>query len=900
MPPRAKRTTAKPGTPLQVIRHEDKRVNNPTAGNQDLLSPEAARIERYVAQRDPSLDPQLVWTGKEAQDAEDLVVEAPPIYIQEKIAPRTLIDELRQATKRTEPETEQLDLFADDYRDFDGLDSWESVEFYQHEADWSNRMILGDSLRVMASLAEKERMRGKVQMIYLDPPYGIKFGSNWQKSTRRPDVRDGNLSDTTLEVEQIKAFRDTWELQIHSYLSYLRDRMAIARDLLTDSGSIFVQIGDENVHLVRNLLDEVFGPDNFVSLISFTTTSGFDTNTLARAGDYLLWYAKDLRNLKTRQLWQPIERKPGAPYRWAMFADGTYRGLTAAEISGSVSLPEDARLYTPGDLQSQNPASMEQPFVHKGKVYRPGKSSHWKANYPDGMNRLGWANRIHIATNSIRYIRYADDFPVRAITNFWADTGTGNFTESKVYVVQTNTKVIERCMLMCTDPGDLVLDPTCGSGTTAFVAEQWGRRWITIDTSRVALTLARQRIIGAKYPAYLLADSHEGRAKERELSGADAPPGPPTSDIRKGFVYERVPHITLKSIANNPDIKEGMTRQEIDAAIKRHADTELLYDRPYEDKKKLRVAGKFTVESLSPHRSPTFNIGADQPATADADSYLKTIFDNLTKAGVQNGWRKERLEFASLTPHAGKFIHAEGAQRNGGEETPTRIAVSVGPQYGTVDADWIKQAARESLRGVGFDMLLVCGFSFDALAGSAVNEFTPESSDDFATVAEQRKLGRLPILLVRMNADLAMGDTLLKKTGTANLFTVFGEPDVAKHETPDGLVVEIRGVDVYNPTTGELRGEGGTDDIAMWMLDTDYNEEEFCVRHIYFAGSEGKPDGLDPYARLRKVLRAEVDDSAWASLYSTRSRPFPRPQSGKFAVKVINHYGDEVLQVYDA
>jgi adenine-specific DNA-methyltransferase len=367
--------------------------------------------------------------------------------------------------------------------------------------------------------------------------------------------------------------------------------------------------------------------------------------------------------------------------------------------------------------------------------------------------------------------------------------------------------------------------------------------------------------------------------------------------VRKGFVYERVPHVTLKSIASNPDIKEGMTREQIDAAIKRHAQTELLYDRPYEEKRKVRVAGPFTVESLSPHRSATFELTHEQPATADADSYLKTILDNLVKAGVQNGWRNQRLEFASLAPYPGRFLHAEGARRNGEEGTPLRIAVSVGPQYGTVDGDWIKSAAREALRGVGFDLLLVCAFSFDAHASTAAGEFKPDGGD-FAAVAEQRRLGRLPILLVRMNADLAMGDALLRKTGTANLFTVFGEPDVAIETTAEGLVVEIRGVDVYNPTTGYLHS-GGTEDIAMWMIDTAYDEDEFFLRHIYFAGVEGKPDGLDPYARLRRVLHTLVDEAAWASLYSTRSRAFPRPESGRIAVKVINHYGDEVLKVYD-
>ncbi|WBB50941.1 site-specific DNA-methyltransferase [Verrucosispora sp. WMMA2044] len=899
MPPRS-RKPAVSTVPVQAIAHPtDRRVHIPTADGQEFVSPDAARIEQVKKERDPSLDPQLVWIGKEDQDAEDLVVEAPPIYIQEKIAPRTLVEELRRASEESRPrDNEQLGLFADDYADFDGLDDWQSVEYYQHEANWSNRMILGDSLRVMASLAEKERLRGKVQMIYIDPPYGIKFGSNWQMSARKRDVKDGNLADVTREVEQIKAFRDTWELGINSYLAYLRDRLIIARDLLTESGSIFVQIGDENVHMVRCLLDEVFGPENFVSLISFVTTSGFDSSTLARAGDYVVWYARSANQAKVRRVWQEADRNPGGSYRWLMLPDGHYRSMTSAELAGSAPLPPEAKLYAPDNLQSQNPAGVDQPFEYQGKTYRPMATSHWKANYPDGMNRLKWAGRIHAAKNSLRYVRYAEDFPLRSINNMWTDTGTGNFTDDKVYVVQTNTKVVERCMLMCSDPGDLVLDPTCGSGTTAYVAEQWGRRWITIDTSRVAITLARQRVIGARYPAYLLADSTAGRAKERELSGAEVPPTPPGHDIRKGFVYERVPHVTLKSIANNPDIKEGMSRKEIDTAIRRHAETELLYDRPYEDKKRIRVAGRFTVESLSPHRPATFSIGEEHATGTDVNAYVKTILDNLAKAGVQNGWRNERLEFVSLNPYPGKFVHAEAARRNDDEGTSARVAVSVGPQYGTVDADWVKDAAREALKGVGFDLLLVCAFGFDGRAIDAAGEFSPEGND-FATVAEQRQLGRLPILLVRMNADLAMGDTLLKKTGTANLFTVFGEPDIAIDPAPDGLVVEIRGVDVYNPTTGELRPDNGVADIALWMIDTDYNEEEFFVRHIYFAGKDGKPDGLDPYSRLHKALRAQIDESAWESLYGHRSRPFPRPGSGKIAVKVVNHYGDEVVKVYE-
>ncbi|MET7880332.1 site-specific DNA-methyltransferase [Micromonospora profundi] len=891
---------------MQAIAHPtDRRVHLPTADGQEFLSPDAARIEQVVKERDPSLDPQLVWIGKEEQDAEDLVVEAPPIYIQEKIAPRTLIEEVRRASEKSRPrENEQLGLFADDYANFDGLDDWQSVEYYQHEANWSNRMILGDSLRVMASLAEKERLRGKVQMIYIDPPYGIKFGSNWQMSARKRDVKDGNLADVTREVEQIKAFRDTWELGVNSYLAYLRDRLLIARDLLTESGSIFVQIGDENVHLVRCLLDEVFGLENFVSLITFLKTTS-STGDFGGVSDYILWYAKDRRTLRRRPIFQAKSTggAGGSGYTRVELAGGVRRAINAGDFGQDGEIRPGRRVFTADNLTSQSAGRAKgegaASWFHvefEGGDFNPGSKARWKTN-DSGMKRLQIADRLTVAGKTLRYVRYLDDFPVFPITNFWSDTTVAGYGDPKLYVVQTNTKVVERCMLMCTDPGDLVLDPTCGSGTTAYVAEQWGRRWITVDTSRVAITLARQRLLGAKYPAYLLADSVEGRVKERELSGAEPSPTSPGQDIRKGFVYERVPHVTLKSIANNPDIKEGMSRQEIDAAIARHADTELLYDRPYEDKKRIRVAGRFTVESLSPHRPATFSVGEEEASGTDVNAYHKTILDNLAKAGVQNGWRNERLEFASLAPHPGKLIHAEAARRND-DGTSARIAVSVGPQYGTVDADWVKDAAREALRGVGFDLLLVCAFGFGGRASEAAGEFAPEG-DDFATVAEQRQLGRLPVLLVRMNADLAMGDTLLKKTGTANLFMVFGEPDIAIDPAPDGLVVEIRGVDVYNPTTGELRPDNGVEDIALWMIDTDYNGEEFFVRHIYFAGSEGKPDGLDPYERLRKALRAQIDESAWGSLYGHRSRPFPRPGSGKIAVKVVNHYGDEVVKVYE-
>lgn len=512
----------------------------------------------------------------------------------------------------------------------------------------------------------------------------------------------------------------------------------------------------------------------------------------------------------------------------------------------------------------------------------------------------------------MRYVRYFDDFPVFPYNNVWEDTITSGFGDPKIYVVQTNTKVIERCMLMSTDPGDLVLDPTCGSGTTAYVAEQWGRRWITIDTSRVALALARQRLIGAKYPYYLLADSPDGRRKEQELTNTPLPPAATSEDVRQGFVYERVQHITLKSIANNPDIKEGMSRDEIDAAIKRHADYETLYDRPYEDTSKVRVSGPFTVESLSPHRSLSFQAHetseSDSEVSAARSSqsvpFEQTVLDNLAKAGIQNGRRAERIEFSTVERYPGLHIQAIGERRetapstdpaptNQGE-SPTRVAVAVGPQYGTVDGAFIKSAAREAI-AAGVDLLCVLAFAFDPQATGVTEADAVSvevSSAGFAQVAGERSMGRIKVLLVRMNVDLLMGEAL-KKTGAGNLFTVFGEPDIEVSEHADGrIVVDLRGVDVYDPTTSEVRSDT-TDRIALWMIDTNYNEESFFVRHCYFTG------GGDPYKRLKTALKADIDADAWATLYSTTSRPFDKPSTGKIAVKVINDYGDEVMKVFE-
>lgn len=882
-------------TPVEAFEFAtDTRVNIPTADAAEWVDQEDIRLDPVRYERNTALDPQLVWRGKDAQDEDDLIVDAPPLYIQEKIDPRVLIENLRKTAEAGQPEPE-LTLFDG----FDGLDELAQVEFYQHEARWSNRMILGDSLQVMGSLAERESLRGKVQMIYIDPPYGIKFGSNWQVSARKRDVKDGKVEDAAREAEQIKAFRDTWEDGIHTYLSYLRDRLVVARDLLTESGSVFVQIGDENVHLVRSLLDEVFGSENFVSQISFLTTAGFSqASALSRSGDYLLWYANDVTVVKSRTLLHRFEERTG--YGLVELPDGTHRGLTQVERSGAEGLPPGSRIFNPSDIGAQGAASQPQPYEYRGKTFYPSPNSHWKARYPEGMQRLDWANRIRATANKLSFVRFADDYGWAPITNNWTDTVIGGFTDEKIYVVQTTTKIIQRCMLLCTDPGDLVLDPTCGSGTTAYVAEQWGRRWITIDTSRVALALARQRLMGGKFPYYLLADSAEGRKQEGVASGIPLPPAETHGDIRRGFVYERVQHITLKSIANNPDIREGMTRAEIDAAIKRHADFEMLYDKPYEDKKRVRVTGPFTVESLSPYRSLSFGEATESAAENDAEGgdFTQTILDSLRASGIQNGRRNERIEFASLDPHAGTHVQAIGDQTaaEGTESHSSRVAIAIGPQYGTVSPGFIKDAAREAIRDPDVDLLCILGFAFDPQAKGVTEAdgVTLDTGDaGFANVEGERKLGRIKVLLVRMNAELLMGDAL-KKTGAGNLFTVFGEPDVEiRPASDDQLEVELHGVDVYDPVSGKVRSRQ-TDRVALWMIDTDYDDESFFVRHCYFTG------GNDPYKKLKVALKADIDPDAWATLYRTVSLPFDRPSTGKIAVKVINDYGDEVMTVYNA
>ena len=870
---------------------------------------------------------QLVWRGKDSQDSSDLIVQAPPLYIQEKIHPKAIIEDLKRQTKeRQEAEADIPDLFAD----FNGIAPDAKTKFYQHDQNWQNRMILGDSLQVMASLAEREGLRGKVQCIYFDPPYGIKFNSNWQVSTRSRDVKDGKLDQITREPEQVKAFRDTWKDGIHSYLTYLRDRLTAMRDLLTESGSIFVQIGDENVHRVRALMDEVFGEENFCALIQVQKTGGQASALLASTVDFVIWYARSKSVVKYRQLYS--DRRQGHTsldrYDQVLFVDGTRRRLSKGEIEKR-SIVDGGVFCREQSLISAGRSASDQSVRIDGRTFEPRGNSHWKTTV-GGIERLVRANRVSVGPSTISYIRTVDDFPIVPIHDRWEGLQIG---QGLNYIVETSPKVLERLILLATDPGDLVLDPTCGSGTTAYVAEQWGRRWITIDTSRVSLALARARLMGARYPYYLLADSDDGRLKEAELTGKAPPDTRSRGDIHQGFVYERAPHITLKSVANNAEIdvvwenyqaKLGPLRremnaalgkaweeweipreaaagwsdnakdlhrnwwefritrqQEIDASIARKADIELLYDRPYEDRSKVRVAGPFTVESLSPHRV----VPADEDELIDIldaadgkrgrkaaplNDFTSMVLENLKSAGVHQAAKDDRITFTGMEGWPGNYIAAEGHFLEG--TTEKRAAIFIGPEFGTVTRADLTAAAREAL-DARFDALIACGFNFEA------------------HTSELSKLGPLPILKAKMNPDLHMSDEL-KNTGAGNLFIVFGEPDIEWKFDDDGkIIVEVLGIDVFDPKTGEVRASG-KDDIAAWFIDTNYDEESFFVRHAYFMGAN------DPYQSLKTSLKAEIDKEAWETLYRDTSHPFPRPSTGRFAVKVINHFGDEVMKVF--
>ena len=852
--------------PIESYEHKDKkRVNNPPVG---LVTPETDPDagEKTTYAYDPHLDPQLQWAGK----AEHTSFEVPMVslHVHERIDPRTIIEAVKKSNGTAKPE--QMPLFEVERKE----PLRQAIDFYQHAHGWSNRLVAGDSLLVMNSLLEKEGMAGKVQMVYLDPPYGIKYGSNFQPFVNKRDVKDGKDEDLTAEPEQIRAFRDTWELGIHSYLTYLRDRLLLARELLTESGSIFVQISDENVHHVRELMDEVFGAENFVSLISFSTTSGFASLTLSRAGDYIVWYAKEKKNVKYRQLYS--DKSPGVE------GASKYKPVEKFKSIPSDWWPEN-KFVSVDSLTSQGPTSSDVEFVLDSKTFFPPKGMHWKTSV-DGLKKLAIAKRVVVEGNSPRFLRFLEDFPVYPMNNMWVDIGgVQNRVEGKLYVVQTATSAIQRCLLMTTDPGDLVFDPTCGSGTTAYVAEQWGRRWITCDTSRVALTLAKQRLMTAVFDYYELAHPSEG--------------------VGSGFKYKTVPHVTLKSIANNPDIREGMTRAQIDAAIARHAPQETLYDQPFVDKKRTRVSSPFTVEAVpAPAVKAIEEVleGAPLPADASIARSGETLRqgewrDELLRTGIR-GKAGQHIRFARLEPLPGcRWLHADGESRlndegkdqvreKGAAYAAQRIVVSFGPEHGPLESRQVAQAIEEAHTLVPRPKLIVF----------AAFQFDPEAAKEIDGI----KWPGVTLLKAQMNADL-LTDDLKKKRASNESFWLIGQPDVQIERIAEGydkgkLRVSVHGFDYYNTKTGGIES-GGEAQIAVWMLDTDYDGRSLYPRQVFFPMA-GATEG---WARLAKNLKAEIDEERIEAYRGTVSLPFAPGEHRRIAVKIVDDRGIESLKVME-
>lgn len=966
-----------------AYRHDEKRVNNPHVGMVDTHSDDKETKQTY--QYDPHLDPSLQfdsqragverliddalasgdakvmqealetlkrlqspylnWTGKAERTSFE--VDTVSLHVHERIDPATILAAVQKNMKNSKGQSSpqfQPDLF---HAPFENLPLRDAIAFYKHERDWANRLISGDSLLVMNSLLQKESMAGKVQMIYIDPPYGIKYGSNFQPFVNKRDVKDRKDEDLTQEPEMIKAFRDTWELGIHSYLTYLRDRLLLARELLSDSGSVFVQISDENLHHVRELMDETFGVENFVSIISFNKNSGLGANLLPSANDFLVWYAKDKNSLKYKQLFKLKTSLDGATGFSSVFEpNGKIRPATKSEKEDPSNILNGGRLAGTGDITKPGPGSRFTVSAF-GTEFNP--QPRWWGTTVEGMSRLLQSQRAIQAGKGLGLLRFLDDFCVYPISNVWTDTvGQNQFGGTKTYVVQTAIAAIERCILMTTDPGDLVLDPTCGSGTTAFVAEKWGRRWITCDTSRVAVTLAKQRLMTASYDYYDLKYPSEG--------------------LKGGFRYKTVPHITLKSIANNPDIdiiydemhpaiEKALTKlnqtlkghatpfkvteggrkgalvnftakdtdtstlpagdvvannvllewevpfgapedwsetakqaladfhqarmamqKKMDASIAANAGQEILYDQPEIDKKKLRITGPFTVEAV-PFATVLGLDESQQPAEADlavarsgATSKQGQWRDELLKAGIRGkGGQLIKLQDLEVLP-AAHYIHAVGSV----VETGERVAVSFGPEYTALEQRQVEIAMREAGDLFPLPKLLVfCAFTFD-----------PEAAKDIDNIKG------IQALKVQMNTDLLTED--LKKGRASNeSFWLMGQPDVQVHSLKDGQYqVEVNGFDYFDTKTGELKS-GGKKNIAMWQLDTDYDNRSLFARQVFFPMA-GTGEG---WQKLKKDIKAELDESLLSHFHGTKSLPFSLGDNRCIAVKIVDDRGIESLKV---
>lgn len=907
--PRGKSVGGKPSKrPIDRYEHKDKkRINNPPVGlvdpetdpplpthkTYDFVTPVPSIPKAGPAVNydyDPHLDPQLVWAGKKEHTSFE--VPTVSLHVHERIDPSAIIEAVRK--RNGDKVAEQPSLFE---RREENPPLHDAIDFYRHPHGWSNRLIAGDSLLVMNSLLEKEGMAGQLQTVYIDPPYGVKYGSNFQPFVNKREVKDGKDEDLTQEPEMIRAFRDTWELGVHSYLTYLRDRLLLARELLTARGSVFVQISNENVHHVTELLDEVFGRENACPIILMRKSGWAATSLIPQVHDFILWYARDKERVKYNQLYiekmyQDMGEVSGA---WIEGPDGkNARPLSKEERQDPRLIPVGWRLFFHDNLTSEGASSTSSgPFEFAGRTYWPGAGKrtdrHWKTP-PAGLRQLVNANRLMAVGDTLRQKRYFEDFPFSPLADHWDDTAVSGFAEAKVYIVQTNTKAVARCILMTTDPGDLVLDPTCGSGTIAYVAEQWGRRWITCDTSRVAITLAKQRLMAADFDYYELAHREEG--------------------VGSGFRYKTVPHVTLKSIANNPEIREGMTREQIDAAIAHYADQETLYDQPYIDKSRARVTGPFTVEAVPAPTVkslddiqigiPDTEKGRQQESLADFRDTATPLLDaSVSRSGAtlrHTEWRDELLktglrgkgghhiDFSRVEPMAGtRWLHADAETKG---KVAERVVISFGPEHSLLETRQVQMAWEEARTLYPKPAILVF----------AAFEFDPEAAKDIDSLTKE-KTG-MTFLTAQMNADLLTED--LKKKRTSNQsFWLVGRPDVDLKQIKSGdhkgkWQVEVRGFDYYNTRTGAIES-GDTSRIAMWLFDPDYDGRSLFPRQVFFPMAD--EDG--GWSRLARSLKNEIDPDLIESYRGIVSLPFEPGKWNRAAVKVIDDRGIESLKVVD-
>ena len=884
------RKTKKPHS-ARDYRHDDQQLLRPESGAQDVFPP-AKKKPHTTYRYDSSLSPELTWDEAEARsqgeslideiiNSDDLTraqaaaeklkrlsqpflnwagkaererIQVPtlPLFVHERLSTAAVLETLKRHRRDRQG---TLDLFGEGSKSIG-----EKIRgAYEHLNGWQNRLILGDSLQVMNSLLEYESLGRQVQMVYMDPPYGVKFGGNFQPFVRKRDVKDGEDDSISREPEMVRAYRDTWELGVHSWLTYMRDRLLLARELLTDSGSCFVQISDENVHLVRSVMDEVFGRENFVSIITFSTTSGFPTQTLSRKGDYLIWYAKDIERVKYFPLYVPKYSAPDdSSYRYLEQQDGSRRSMSKDERSGHANLPANSRACSYGDMQAKGTANVDTPFEFEGQVYRPSQNSHWKANYPTGMERLRQEKRLVRVGSVLRYVRYKNDFSMQQLTNMWDEQLS---EQNKSYIVQTSQKVIQRCMLMTTDPGDLVFDPTCGSGTTAVVAEQWGRRWITTDVSRVPLALARQRLLTTTYPYYQLKDESRG-------------PG-------GGFVYARkqnkkgeevggiVPHITLKSIANDEPPAE-----------------EVLVDKPEVANNTTRISGPFCVEAVLPTplspEADTVGIKepeVGQPLTEEED-HIPRMIRILQLSPVLHLPGNETFNLSNVRPPAKSLnLHAEGVHTDDKDaNSKENIAIVFGPANGAISERAVIEAGKEAYHK-NYARLLVIAFAIEPAARQTIEKGEATFS--------------LPAIYAQASTDLVMSD-LLKNMRSSQIFSVVGLPDVelkkATEKAEDGgdlWQVILHGMDTFNPANMETESHKGND-VPCWMLDIDYDGQCFRAGQVFFPRT-------DAWEKIRTAIKADFDDTVWEHLRGNISAPFIAGE--QIAVKVIDDRGNELMVV---